>query len=347
MRIAIASDAWVPQVNGVVRTLCATVDALRRRGAAVEMITPDRFATMPMPFYRQIRVALAPRATARRLLDGFAPDIVHIATEGPIGWAARGWCRSRGVPFTSAYHTRFPEYLAVRTGLSPRWFWPVLRRFHGASRAVMVATPTLEAELAAEGLPHTRRWSRGIDPDQFHPDGPRRAEWDALPRPILLNVGRVAPEKNLDAFCRLSTPGTKVVVGDGPALAEMRRRYPDVHFIGALSGQALASAYRGADVLVFPSLTDTFGLVIIEALACGLPVAAYRVAGPIDILGPDGRGEGGILPRAAGALDDDLDAAVARALRVARADALALGRRYSWEAATDQFLNALEGALAR
>jgi len=344
-RIAIASDAWFPQVNGVVRTLAATVEHLRGRGAEVEMITPDRFLTMPMPGYAQIRLAVAPRFNARRMLDTYRPDIVHIATEGPIGWAARGWCRARGVPYTSAFHTRFPEYLALRSGLSAEWFWPVMQRFHGASRAIMVATPSLDVELAARGLTQTRRWSRGIDHSQFTADGPVAADMADLPRPILLNVGRVAPEKNLEAFCELSTPGSKVVVGDGPALAEMQRRYPHVHFLGPRSGAALAAAYRAADCFVFPSRTDTFGLVIIEALACGVPVAAYPVAGPLDILGTDGRGEGGMAPEPVAALDDDLDAAVARALGLSRGGAAAFGAGFTWENATDQFLAAIAGAL--
>lgn len=344
-RIAIASDAWFPQVNGVVRTLGATVEHLRARGAMVEMITPDRFLTMPMPGYAQIRLAVAPRFNARRMLDQYRPDIVHIATEGPIGWAARGWCRSRGVPYTSAFHTRFPEYLALRSGLSAEWFWPVMQRFHGASRAIMVATPSLDVELAARGLHQTRRWSRGIDHAQFTPTGPILPEMADLPRPILLNVGRVAPEKNLEAFCELDTPGSKVVVGDGPALADMQRRYPDVHFLGARSGAALASAYRGADCFVFPSRTDTFGLVIIEALACGVPVAAYPVAGPLDILGLDGRGEGQVSDRPVAALDEDLGAAVSRALTMSREGAAEFGARFTWENATDQFLAAIASAL--
>lgn len=344
-RIAIATDAWFPQVNGVVRTLSATVSELDRRGHTVDLITPDRFLTMPMPGYSQIRLAMAPRFTVRRMLDEFAPDIVHIATEGPIGWAARGWCRARGVPFTTAFHTRFPEYLAVRTGISVELFWPIMRRFHGAARAVMVATPSLSAELQSRGILQTHRWSRGIDHALFHPNGAGLPELADLPRPILLNVGRVAPEKNLEAFCELKTAGSKVVVGDGPALAEMQRRYPDVHFIGARSGEALAAAYRSADCFVFPSKTDTFGLVIIEALACGVPVAAYPVPGPLDILGADGWGEDAASPVPIAALDDELAVAVAAALTVDRTAAAAFGATYSWRRATDQFLAAITHAL--
>ena len=345
LRIALATDAWFPQVNGVVRTLAATVSELTRRGHEVELITPERFRTLPMPGYASIRVAMAPRFSARRMLDGFKPDIVHIATEGPIGWSARGWCKARGVPFTTAFHTRFPEYLAVRTGISAERFWPVMRRFHGQSRAVMVATRSLADELAERGLPQTRMWSRGIDRTLFSPVGDVCPEMADLPRPILLNVGRVAPEKNLTAFCESKVSGSKVVVGDGPALAELRAKYPEVHFIGGRSGEALAACYRSADVFVFPSRTDTFGLVLIEALACGVPVAAYPVTGPLDIVGREGRGDDGSFPATIGALDDDLDAAIARALRVDRQAAAVFGARFSWARATDQFLSAIVHAL--
>jgi glycosyltransferase involved in cell wall biosynthesis len=345
MRLALATDAWLPQVNGVVRSLTSTVEHLTRRGHVVETITPDRFMTVPMPGYASIRLAMAPRFGMRRMLDKAAPQIVHIATEGPIGWAARGWCLSRGVPFTSAFHTRFPEYAAVRTGLSAEYFWPILQRFHAQSRAVMVSTQSLAVELEERGIGPTRAWSRGIDHALFRPDGARHPQMAALPGPVLLNVGRVAPEKNLEAFLSLDTPGSKVVVGDGPALETLRRRYPQVLFLGALSGEALASAYLAADCFVFPSLTDTFGLVVIEALACGTPVAAFPVTGPVDILGLDGRGVDHRVGWAAGAVDTDLARAIAGALTVERNDAAALGALYSWERATDQFLAAIEGAI--
>lgn len=344
MRLALATDAWFPQVNGVVRTLAATVAELDRRGYETELITPQRFLTVPMPGYSSIRLAMAPRFGLRRMLDAYEPDIVHIATEGPIGWSARGWCLSRGVPFTTAFHTRFPEYASVRTGISAERFWPIMRRFHAPSRAVLVATDSLARELAGRGIAHTRRWSRGIDHWLFRADGELHPALEALPRPILLNVGRVAPEKNLEAFLDADVAGTKVVVGDGPALADLRQRYPQAVFLGALSGEMLAAAYRSADCFVFPSLTDTFGLVIIEALASGVPVAAYPITGPIDILGPDGCGVDRELQSPAGALDDDLTSAIEAALRLDRKAAAQLGARFTWEAATDQFLNAVEGA---
>ena len=287
MNLAIATDAWYPQVNGVVRSLSTTLGQLRARGHNVEVIAPDRFLTVPMPGYASIRLAMAPRFGVRRMLDTMEPELVHIATEGPIGWAARGWCLSRGVPFTSAFHTRFPEYAAVRTGISAERFWPIMRRFHAPSSAVLVSTRSLADELTRRGIGPTMPWSRGIDDSLFHPEGPRHPAMTALPGPVLLNVGRVAAEKNLEAFLQAKVPGNKVVVGEGPALATLQRKYPQVLFLGSLSGEELATAYRAADCFVFPSRTDTFGLVVIEALACGVPVAAYPVSGPVDILGHD------------------------------------------------------------
>jgi glycosyltransferase involved in cell wall biosynthesis len=345
MKIAIATDAWYPQVNGVVRTLAATVAELDRRGYEVELITPERFTTIPMPGYASIRLAMVPRFSARKMLDAFAPDIVHIPTEGPIGWSARGWCLARGIPFTTAFHTHFPEYAALRTGISAERFWPIMRRFHAASRAVLVATETLAKELTERGIQRTRRWSRGIDRWIFRPDGESHPAMAQLPRPIMLNVGRIALEKNLEAFLDADVPGSKVIVGDGPALEDLRRRYPQAHFLGSLAGEELASAYRAADTFVFPSKTDTFGLVIIEALACGVPVAALPVAGPLDILGRNGRGEDDAFPATVGALDDILTHAIGRSLQLDRQAAAIFGARFSWEAATDQFLAAIHSAL--
>jgi glycosyltransferase involved in cell wall biosynthesis len=337
MRIALATDAWFPQVNGVVRSIATTVAEMERRGHEIKLVTPQQFLTVPMPGYASIRLAIAPRFGLRRALGQWAPDLVHIATEGPIGWSARGWCLANQVPFTTAFHTRFPEYASVRTGISADRFWPIMRRFHAPSRAVLVSTESFAGELAARGIGHTRRWSRGIDHGLFKPEGARHLAMTALPGPVLLYVGRVAPEKNLEAFLSLDRPGTKVVVGDGPAREALERQFPQARFLGALSGEELASAYRAADCFVFPSLTDTFGLVVIEALACGVPVAGYPVTGPIDILGADGRGPDGLLAEPAGALDDDLGKALDAALAMSRADAASLGASFSWTAATDQF----------
>lgn len=341
MKLALATDAWFPQVNGVVRSLATTVEKLRQRGMAVDLITPDRFLTVPMPGYASIRLALAPRFGVRRMLHDARPDLVHIATEGPIGWSARGWCLRNDVPYTSAFHTRFPEYAAVRTGIDAERFWPVMRHFHSRSEGVLVSTGSLADELAERGITHTCRWSRGIDHALFRPDGARHPAMADLPGPILLHVGRVAPEKNIAAFLDAGVQGTKVVVGDGPSLPSLRQRHPDAVFLGALSGEELASAYRSADCLVFPSRTDTFGLVVIEALACGVPVAAYPVPGPIDILGHDGLGTDGDLPGPAGALDERLETAIARALTADREIAARLGARFSWDHATDQFERAI------
>lgn len=344
MRIAICTDAWHPQINGVVRSISMTVNDLIARGHEVELVTPSQFRTVPMPGYREIRLAMAPRGGTRKALDAFVPDIVHISTEGPIGWAARGWCLKRAVPFTTAFHTRFPDYASVRTGISADRFWPVLRRFHRPSRAVLTATPTLGRELEERGIAQWRPWSRGIDRELFHPGHAPLPELASLPGPVMLYVGRVAPEKDLPAFLDAKVAGTKVVVGDGPSLEALKARYPEVRFTGALSGEALARAYCSADVFVFPSRTDTFGLVMIEALACGLPVAAFPVPGPLDIVGLSGRGPDGMFPATIGVLHDDLTRAIHGALRLDPLAAAVYGAGYSWERATDQFLAAVTDA---
>lgn len=337
MKLALASDAWAPQVNGVVRALGETEVRLRRRGWAVELLTPNGFRTLPCPSYPEIRLALGCGREVARRLDLFAPDAIHIATEGPIGWATRRWCLSRGRPFTTSFHTRFPDYVAVRTGIPAEWIWPVMRRFHRPAERVMAVTPALAAELTERRVGPVHRWPLGADLSLFSPANPPHPALVGLPRPILLSVGRVAVEKNLAAFLEADVPGTKVVVGDGPALAELKARFPAALFLGALHGEALASAYAGADLFVFPSRTDTFGLVNIEALASGLPVAAFPVAGPLDILGPNATGTHGGT-RLIGALDEDLAAAIRRAL--AKADRRACAAEaafYGWERCTDAF----------
>ncbi|MDO6416782.1 glycosyltransferase family 1 protein [Sphingomonas sp. BIUV-7] len=347
MRIALVSDAWAPQVNGVVRTLQTTVATLRARGHAVETITPDAFRTIACPTYPEIRLALGcGRAVADRL-EQAAPDAVHIATEGSLGWAARRWCLSAGRPFTTSFHTHFPDYVAMRTGLPAKWFWPILGRFHRPAHAIMVATETLATELAGHGLTQTRRWSRGVDLSLFSPSRSSHPMLAGRRGPIQLYVGRVACEKNIEAFLASSVPGTKVIVGDGPARTALERRFPQALFLGALHGAELASVYAGADVFVFPSRTDTFGLVMIEALASGVPVAAFPVHGPLDVIGGLGRGPGGRAGAPIGALRDDLDAAIRAALTADRGACVAEGRRYAWEACTDQFLAALAGPVER
>ena len=330
MNITIVTDAWAPQVNGVVRTLEATRDQLVRLGHKVSMIAPDRYRSLPCPTYPEIRLSVAGARRVGRDIAETLPDAIHLSTEGPLCVAARNWCVARGIPFTTAYHTQFPDYVAARTGMPTRWTWRYIRWFHAAAHAVLVSTPTLRRTLAIHGIAYARLWGRGVDLDQFTPDQPAPAAFANLPRPIQLYVGRVAVEKNLDAFLATSQPGTKIIVGDGPALATLRRKYPEALFIGKLHGAALASAYAHADVFVFPSRTDTFGLVMIEAMACGTPVAAFPVPGPIDVVAPG-----------TGVLDADLDAAIAAALKCDRAVVATHGRRFSWEASARQFLAAL------
>jgi glycosyltransferase involved in cell wall biosynthesis len=325
-RILIVTDAWEPQVNGVVRTMRAVTQELRRMGYEVEVIGPDRFRTIPCPTYASIRLAVLPRHRLTRMIEAFGPEALHISTEGPLGASARRWALRHEARFTTAYHTRFPEYLAARTGLSPALPYALLRRFHGAGSGMMVATESLCRDLAAKGFHNIRRWSRGVNLELFRLEP--RHDW-GLPGPVFLTVGRIAVEKNLSAFLDLDLPGSKVVVGDGPQLAALRRRHPDVHFAGALHGAALARAYAGGDVFVFPSLTDTFGLVLLEALACGTPVAAFPVTGPVDVL----NGAGNV-----GALDHDLRAACLRALQADRAACRAHAGRFSWQACAERFV---------
>ncbi len=326
-RILIVSDAWLPQVNGVVRTLVTVAAELTGMGYEVEVAGPDRFRSVPCPTYPEIRLALLPGRGLARLIEAFAPDALHVATEGPLGIAASRWARRRGFRYTTSFHTRFPEYIQARTRLPPAVVYPWLRRFHGRSSGVMVAAPSLRAELAARGFRNLCNWSRGVDLDLFRP---APAEAYDLPRPVFAYVGRIAVEKNIGAFLDLDLPGSKVVVGDGPRLAALRRKYPAALFTGARHGEALARAYAGADVLVFPSLTDTFGLVLLEALACGTPIAAFPVTGPKDIIvGAAGR---------IGAVDADLEQAALSALGADRAACRAHAERFSWRACAAAFL---------
>ena len=329
-RICIVTDAWAPQVNGVVRTLTTVSEELRRMGHAVEVIGPDRFRTIACPTYPEIRLSLLPGRRLVQMIEAFNPDALHIATEGPLGIAAWRWARRTKRAFTTSFHTKFPEYINARTGLpvAPIYAW--LRFFHGAGSGCMVATRSLQDELTARGFHNVRAWSRGVDLDLFRPE-PREV-YD-LPRPIFLYVGRVAVEKNIDAFLDLDLPGSKVVVGGGPQLSKLRHDYPEVHFTGPRYGEALARCYAGGDVFVFPSLTDTFGLVLLESLACGTPVAAFDVTGPKDILA-DARGK-------IGAVSTDLRAAAMDALHADRAACRTHAERYSWRACAELFLSHL------
>ncbi len=330
MRILIVTDAWAPQVNGVVRTLRSVRAELEGMGHEVHVLSPDLFRSVPCPGYREIRLALANAGMVGRRIAAIAPDSLHIATEGPLGLAARRWCATRNHAFTTAYHTQFPDYLAARTGLPPSLFWRYISWFHGPARAVLVSTPTIAAQLRAHGLARTRHWGRGVDLACFRPDAPRHPAFAGLARPIQLYVGRVSVEKNIAAFLDSPHPGAKVVVGDGPALEGLKRRFPQARFLGALRGEALASAYASADVFVFPSRTDTFGLVIIEALASSTPVAAYKVPGPIDLLNDE-----------VGAMAENLAEATAAALLCDRTACAAYGQGFSWSASARQFASAL------
>lgn len=328
LHVAVVSDAWYPQVNGVVRTLEATAEELRDMGHRITFVTPDKFRTVPCPTYPEIRLALFPDRRIAELLDAALPCAIHIATEGTLGFAARRYCLKRGLPFTTAYHTKFPEYIHARTRIPVSWTYRIMRRFHGPSSGVMVATPSLRRELEANGFTNIRDWTRGVDISLFHP----RPSILDLPRPILMYVGRVAVEKNIAAFLSLDRPGTKVVVGDGPQRAELERRFPDVVFIGTREGEELAAHYASADVFVFPSRTDTFGLVLVEALASGVPVAAYPVAGPRDVIADSG----------AGVLDEDLGRAIDGALRVDRETARWRGLEFTWRRCAEMFVENLQ-----
>lgn len=327
--ILIVTDAWRPQVNGVVRTLESVGRELTRLGHSVHFLTPEPFWTLPVPTYPEIRLSLATRGAIARQIGLAAPDHVHIATEGPLGLRARQFCVERGLGFTTSFHTRFPEYVAMRVPVPAEWSYGYLRWFHQPAARTLVPSPSLMAELAGRGFAHLSHWSRGVDGERFHP-GPKTWFTD-LPGPHLLHVGRVAAEKNIEAFLALDVPGSKIVVGDGPDRARLEQAYPGAVFLGYRHGEELSAIYRSADVLVFPSRTDTFGNVMTEALASGTPVAAYPVTGPLDVLTD---------PRA-GAMDAALGRAVVRALSLRRADARAHGETFTWAASARQFLGAL------
>ncbi len=330
LKILIVTDAWRPQVNGVVRTLEVLGQDLTALGHSVRYATPEGRFTVPMPTYPEIRLALFPRVLLEKEIRAFAPDAVHIATEGTLGLSARAICIKYGIDFSTSFHTRFPEYVKARFPLVPlelvyRW----LRWFHGPATAMMVATESLRREMASHGFHHLRIWSRGVDVEQFHPIADAKLPY---PGPVWLYVGRVAVEKNIEAFLALDLPGTKLVVGDGPAKAALAEKYPAAKFAGALTGEALVRAYSASSVFVFPSRTDTFGLVLLEALACGIPVAAYPVLGPLDVVGD----------APVGALDENLKAACLRALEIAKSPKSPTPREFalghSWRACTLQFL---------
>ena len=328
MKIAIVSDAWEPQVNGVVRSLKETIDCLVGWDHEIQVFDPGAFRTIPCPTYPEIPLALFPKGALWPRLDAFSPESLHIATEGPLGWSARRYCLKNGYAYTTSYHTMFPEYVNVRTRIPLSWMYALMRLFHASSAAIMSATPTLDELLISNRFPEPVRWTRGVDIDLFRPVEDRLSFG---PGPISMYVGRVAVEKNIEAFLDLDLPGTKVVVGDGPQRAELQQRFPDAVFTGAKKGEDLVRHFNSADVFVFPSLTDTFGLVMLEALACGVPVAAFPVQGPQDVITKPG----------IGCLDWDLSTAIEKAAGCSRQACRDFALGYSWAAAARQFLGNL------
>lgn len=328
MRIAIVTDAWRPQINGVVTTLERTREELLRAGHRVQVLTPEQHRTVPCPSYPEIRLALVPYRRVRKALDAFRPECIHIATEGPLGFAARRYCRRRGLAFTTSYHTRFPQYVRERAPIPTAWTYAWLRRFHRPAACTLVPTPAMREELVSRGFHPVHIWSRGVDTDLFRPSPVARLDGR---RPIFMYMGRVAIEKNIEDFLRLTLPGSRYVVGGGPDLEKLRCAYPDVRFTGYRFGAELAAHLAAADVFVFPSRTDTFGLVMLEAMACGTPVAAYPVTGPLDVV-EHGR---------TGWLDSDLGTACRRTLTLDRDACRQAALAKSWSRATRQLLDRL------
>jgi glycosyltransferase involved in cell wall biosynthesis len=332
MKILVATDAWRPQVNGVVRTYERLREEAAPLDAEIIFLTPGEFTTVPCPTYPEIRLSLPGYGYIGRRMREIEPDAVHIATEGPLGWMTRSHCLRKGIPFTTSFHTRFPDYISSRFNLPESWVWSVLRPFHNAGAGTMVATPSLARELEERGFHRIMSWTRGVDTELFSPRPVRRFGDD---EPVFLYVGRVAIEKNIDAFLNADLPGKKVVVGDGPQLQELKVRFSEATFTGKRVGEDLAECYASADVFVMPSRTETFGIVILEAMASGLPVAAYPVTGPIDL----------ITPGKTGVMSEDLAQAARDALQLSRDGVREKALEYSWEAAARLFVSNIESAL--
>lgn len=335
MRIMLVTDAWDPQVNGVVRTMKRVIAECEQLGHTWDIVSPNGFKTIPLPTYSEIKLAFGAKKVIEERFLEFKPDAVHIATEGPLGWAARAVCLRHKFPYTTAYHTRFPEYISARFVFLPTWMgYMYVREFHKYSGRVMVATASMRDELAAQRFKNIIPWSRGVDTDLFHPSKRKddRGPFAGMKQPIWLNVGRVAVEKNIAAFLDTPLEGTKVIVGDGPQLEALKEKHKDAHFLGVKQGEELAACFANADCFVFPSLTDTFGLVILEAMAAGTPVAGFNVPGPRDLIPGTG----------AGAVDDDLKKACEEALKCSRETTRAYAETYSWRACAEQFINNLE-----
>lgn len=325
MKILIASDAWHPQVNGVVRVFERLIREAKELGAEIDVMGPAEWASVPLPSYAEIRLALCTQASIGRRIDAFAPDFIHIATEGPVGYATFRYCRRNGIPFTTSYHTKFPEYVRARVPVPTAWTYAWLRRIHNSGLATMVTNASLKAELEARGFGRIMIWSRGVDCDQFRPMTTGLLD---LPKPVFLYVGRVAVEKNIEAFLSADLPGTKVVTGVGPQLEQLRADYPETVFTGLRTGDDLTAVYSSADVFVFPSRTDTFGMVLLEALACGVPVAAYPVTGPRDVVADSG----------CGVLGEDLREAALAALDIPREACRAYALTHSWRRSASDFV---------
>ena len=325
MKVLIATDAWRPQVNGVVRTLGSLARAASELGATIEFLSPDGFPSFQVPTYPGLRLAIPSRRGIAERIETAKPDAIHLATEGPIGFAVRAYCRRNGRPFTTSYTTRFPEYISARSPLPESWIYAALRWFHSGATVTMVATPSLMAELKERGFGHLGMWTRGVDVELFRPD--RAIELD-FPRPIFMTVGRVAVEKNIEAFLSLDLPGTKVVIGGGPQEAKLKQSFPEAKFLGSLENGTLAAHLAAADVFVFPSRTDTFGIVQLEALASGVPVAAFPVTGPKDVIGD----------KPIGVVDEDLAHACMAALKLSRDTCRQFALDCSWENSARQFL---------
>ena len=329
MKIVIATDAWAPQINGVVTTLEKMGEELTALGNSVKYITPEGFKTFPCPSYPSIRLSILPKAKVTSMLNEFEPDAIHIATEGPLGQAARAYCLKNKLKFTTSYHTQFPEYVRLRAPVPLAWTYAYLRRFHDKAERTMVPTPSQQQMLFNRNFSNVVVWSRGVDTELFHP---REKEFIKDPRPISMYMGRVAVEKNIEAFLELELPGTKYVVGDGPDLNMLKSKYPDTKFTGFKRGIELAQYLSAADVFVFPSLTDTFGLVMLEAMACGVPVAAFPVTGPIDV----------VVQGKTGIVDNDLKQAVLKALELQPIDCITYAKQNSWRNCAETFFSHLE-----
>jgi glycosyltransferase involved in cell wall biosynthesis len=332
MRVLVATDAWHPQINGVVRTLTSLARAASRLGVTIDFLSPDGFPSIPVPTYPGLRLALPSPVRIARRIERAAPDAIHIATEGPIGYMVRRYCVNQGLPFTTSYTTRFPEYISARLAIPEAWSYAVLRRFHAAATVTMVSTPSLMAEFTQRGFKNLGMWTRGVDTGLFAPEHAVALDF---PRPIFVSVGRIAVEKNLEAFLSLDLPGTKVVIGQGPQQAALQRRFPDARFLGLLEDRALAAHLAAADVFVFPSRTDTFGVVQLEALACGVPIAAYPVTGPSDV----------IADHPIGVLDENLRVACLKALRLSRQACRSFALTRSWENSARQFIGHINKVL--